>query len=454
MPHSTTYRLHIAVCALMLAACQQVDFGDTTVPPDDTETADDNAARVTLTVKTPDGTVLPKPLALYAIASDGHATALSVKAGKGTTTLAAGYYNAVALAGCTPATDNPTASATAVAPDGGTAPHHILHDCQPFAVGTEAVSVPLVARPITAAVDVLLNDVPLSATAVQVSLVGLYTAMTLDGHYTGSGTATIPCHQVAKGTWASDTVCTLPSCGSKVRMTIDITTDASTRASSYEYRELLQPAASYHLRGRFTGTVSRPTFTLTCTVAPGAWGTAVDEHFTFGSEHTTPLLPAVPPGGTPMPYAVDHLPSQTPCPIDGHALIAYDSDTHEGLFLSLHCYEGLTAQADIGALATAYSEAGLTEWAVPTYDQAESICRVLRKEATFFAVMDMMAALGDTQYAADCKKVDKQYPIFLAGAADSKYRLGSMTCGPLLDEERTASNLHLRLVKPVILQQR
>lgn len=348
------------------------------------------------------------PLTLYAFSSDG-TLAESTTANDADDPLqmqlpVGDSYRLVALAGAaglTPVT-TPTASTGIGIPTNGLITSPVQMGQADISTVTTDVEANLTLSYQVAQLTVQLHNIPVNATAVNVTLSSLYTNETFEGTLSGKGTITIPLAKTENATtWAASTVYTLPGVDNTALVIgINIASDNRTQNYSYSHTSTLQSGTPYSLIGTYDGE-----FNLTSTLTPEGWNPPEEISFTFGAENLNNG------GDTPgnngsnngdAVYNVETLPTVRTI-WNGHFVAEVselDNNTAELLLLSLEEWE--TAGANVSQCISSnevfnYSENGITGWRIPDYTELSRISPGLSSSTNIDKTNSTLQQAGGTK---------------------------------------------------------
>ncbi len=232
------------------------------------------------------------PIAIYVFDSADRCAAVQTIAGESgavSLRLPEGVYSVSAVAGANaadytlPARETATRTSAVTLLDGSA--HSDLMTAQSTVSltygGTNTLTLSL-RRKVMLLEDVTINNVPNSVTAVSVTLLPLYTALCLDGTYTGdNGAETIQLTKEGEtGTWKSaGSRYILPPSGAA---TVQVSFTAGGTAYSYTYNTPDRLEANYRLS--VTGTYTGTGVAMSGTVTGASWAGTKDITFNFDED--------------------------------------------------------------------------------------------------------------------------------------------------------------------------
>lgn len=225
-----------------------------------------------------------------------------------------------------------------------------------------------------ARLQVTLKHVPAAVTAVELLVSSPYSCINLQGEESDPRTATISCFRDGSD-WSTGTFYLLPTSQSAV-MTIRLTTDQGVDAFGYTYSGALLANTPYNITGTYTdGVVLEGSF------LEQEWAGTVEQQFNFGpgakqetknddsEQDEVRVVDEIPDAGTVW---------------DGY-VVADVQSTESGadvLLISKEEWSGLTsshytADPDVARqLADQYKEGDLTDWRIPTKEEAQQLMRL------------------------------------------------------------------------------
>lgn len=288
---------------------------------------------------------------------------------------------------------------------------------------------------VVSAVSMELIDVPADFTGVDVCLSNVQTSRQLTGEGAGSESVKIPCVN-EEGIWKTGTFYVYSSPSNPV-LTVSLKSETETVSYSYTYSTQLLPGSPYKFYGSYkdgivvNGSVSMPD-----------WGSLVEVGFSFGpgvsTETENVYLDALPVAGS---IWKGHVVAKT------MNTTASETDL---LLISLKEWSGLTSAyyatdpyvAD--RLAAGYQEAELSEWRIPTKDEA-SVLKATYYEDDLQDLNAVLSSAGGTPLSDEDEK-GTNIRYLCEGATYSfafKNRVAVTKAGS------TVKTYHLRLVKTV-----
>lgn len=348
-----------------------------------------NATTNKLHISTRSSTDISYPLTLYAFdgVSENIITRVTLESQGDIPQLELprGNYHIVALAGSEGCTipSNPTLGDAISLPD-------INFTTQPIQMGsasinvTENADVNITLYNQVSAINLSLADIPAEVTAVSVTLSLLHNKLGFNGAMTGNSSATVELTKHEE-LWVAAPFYTLPSSGDKLTLSITTTSPAGKQTYGYTHNKPLVANTPYTLLGSFEAG-----FTINGIIELAGWNTPKEIIFTFGndeveegddpnnnedetgdddnkgneSEDGSIIVAAIPEAGQIW---------------NGHFVAAVVNATEssaELLLLSATEWTNVTsslhAQTPSMAvdLVSTYSEGELTDWSIPTQDEA------------------------------------------------------------------------------------
>lgn len=240
-----------------------------------------------------------------------------------------------------------------------------------ISVEEDNVSCTIVLAYAVASIDMTLSHIPDEVTAVSLTLSPLYTGITENGEYSGTGNVCIPLDKVSAGTWTTAVIYVLPGATTTTTMTIAMSTPSGQETYSVTYNAALSAAVPYRFNGAFSGSLDSG-YDVSGTFTNSGWQDEVRGDFTFGPSGGNNF------SGT-SSVAEFEVPSMPAAGSiwNGH-IVALNTDGN-ALLISREEWSNMTSANHTttpdaaAAVATAYSEDGLGEWAIPTSDEARNI---------------------------------------------------------------------------------
>lgn len=337
------------------------------------------------------------PLTLYAFDSDteklaASATQSSAEEGAVTLDLVEGKYLIVALAGTDgcDVPENPTMTDVISLPAAKALSTPLQMGSAAVYV-TENTTVNITLYNQVAAIELSLSDIPAEATAVSTNLSLLYDGLSFGGAYSGNATATVALSKEGD-TWKAPLFYTLPGSGSKLILSITITTPSGTQTYGYTHNETLEANVPYSLVGSFS-----KGFSVNGSVTLAGWDAPKVINFLFGegipdiddpgSGDSDTTMPAVPQAGT---LWNEHIVAAVAETTDEDVELLLLSTTEWSGVTSAYHSETPNKAAEIVA---AYVEGSIDGWKIPTRDEAKLMRNVLG-DSNLPATNELLATHG------------------------------------------------------------
>ncbi|MDY4464046.1 MAG: hypothetical protein SPE31_06935 [Prevotella sp.] len=244
-------------------------------------------------------------------------------------------------------------------------------------VSGSAVSANIIMGYAVSRLDISLAGLPSTVTAATVTLAPLHGGLTEAAEYSGEGQATIPLSRGADGIWTTGTVYVMPSSKAETVMTVTISREGeAATAYGIAYHEGLKAAVPYIFKGVFSDD-ENDGIEITGSLSCADWDDTVEGEFSFGPSGSNAFGGST--GGSSdagiinvgaMPEAGD---------ICGGHIVAMVDDDGNALLMSTTEWDGLTSaynetDPDVAArIAGSYQEDDMSEWRIPTSDEAASL---------------------------------------------------------------------------------
>ena len=291
--------------------------------------------------------------------------------------LAEGSYHITALSGHT-SYDEPDSyslqSSLISIPAAGYASQPLMIGGADVYLSNSSASVNVVMTFRVASLQMSLAEVPSDVTAVSIGISQQHGAIDMTGAFNGTKTVNIPCYKEGD-VWSSGQVYVMPGAGTSTTLTLSLTNATGQTSYSYELAEPLSAAVPYIIRGTY---VEATVPTITGVITIEGWGSERTIDFDFGNGSSGGGSSS----GTTTPYVSDTKIPEAGSEWEGHvvALTENVTDTEADLLLlALHEETNIHAPAAEGYetemtdFVAAYSEAGLSDWRVPTEDEARAL---------------------------------------------------------------------------------
>jgi len=237
-------------------------------------------------------------------------------------------------------------------------------------VTSKALSVDITMVQQNARISMSLSGLPEKVKAMSVTVSSVYTSLELNGELAGSGTKSFDLEKV-NDTWATaDDVMILPSTGNTTTFTLTITSDAEQKSYSYVFGKPLERNHPYNFVGNYQG--ESDAFLVSGLIYIEDWAEVETVEFDFGPNAE----------GN---QGVDN----------GHLLVT------ENLYISLIEWTDLVSAKNeenptqATTIASEYTEGELTDWRMPTADEAKEL-KSLYGGSNLAALNQDLQSLGGT----------------------------------------------------------
>jgi len=284
---------------------------------------------------------------------------------------------------------------------------------------TKESSVQLTLSYVVAALNVKLNDVPSNVVDVQLVLSPLYSTLSMGGSYGGaSQNVKVGCTLVSEGVWAAETIYIFPGNGTETDFSIYFKTDDGTEVT-YGHSFKGAPKANYlfNVEGTYAGgIIVGGNFDVT------DWEGAIDVEFEFGSN----VLPddenddAGDEGTDSDEIDMTGVPEVGT--IWNGTIVADIGEADESgvelLLMTLEEWDATTSQ--VPDLLNGYSVNGISEWRLPTHDEA-SVLRASFSGENRLKLNELIAEYDEELWGIDgderylCNKNGVYYSFKFAG---------------------------------------
>ena len=417
---------------IMVTSCEKVNLNDDNDTPEEKETQKTGKTyKVNIMARSTSATAITYPINIYATDSDGDIVAqqtITSSADDISLQLTSGSYTITAISGSTDFTKGYI-----------TEPLQIGHS--DIDVETTSTSVNIIMSYAVTSLNVSMSDIPANVTDVSLSVSDQYLSISNTGTYSGSGKCSIPCTKQNDGTWTTGKVYLLPGCGTATVLTLSIKSASGTESYGITYASPLKAAVPYSFTGTYSGTGSAG-IKVTGTLSYGEWENEVLGTFSFGPTGSNSFNGTT----TVETYNVSALPKQGSV-WNGH-VVAY-IDGCDALLISLLEWKDLTsalyeADPDVPVnIATSYTEGDITEWAIPTSDQAR-LLRTCWKGSSLATLNTAMTDAGGTALSLTDDGKNVRYLC-----QDATYTYSFAESSSITAAGKTVKTYRLRLVKPV-----
>lgn len=349
-----------------LAACQKFEELEEVVPVETTN--------LTVSARSISSVEIPYPVWIYAFADDGSCVAKQQIASEEEglkMELPVGKCQLIALAGISTEYLLPTMPTLldAITMADGVAKEAAMVGRVNVTLTSKPASLEITLNYAVAAFQASLSGLSAATTQVSIYLSPLYGSLLLSGDYGASGESTeLVCTNKGDGVWSCDTYYIFPCSGQKMAFSISIQ-EAGGVMKSYGYQTSVLPQANhpYIIHGSYRDGTLQVEGGL---VAEG-WGEPIYVEFDFGpnispedgGDLNSSEIPAV---GTIWNDCI---------------VVDVSEETANGAKLVLlSIAEWEIYRSEISACLAGYSVNGITNWRVPTYDEAGWLNQTIRGE--------------------------------------------------------------------------
>lgn len=403
-----------AICSCF-CACQSL-------PEEDLSATDSRSLRVE--TRSSGSSEVLFPLYLYAFSENGTCAASQIitEADEAMElVLPAGNYQVVAISGVSEAykmPDSPSLEDVISMEGGANSPLMVGKADVSIGSSSEETLVITLSYAV-AALNVALKNVPSDVAAVSFSLSPLHSSWSFNGSYGGNPLKVeTACSLDTENVWSSKTLYIFP--GQEAETTFSIVLekkDGSRSTYGYTYAGVPVAGRPFNVGGNYSGSV-----TVGGSFIGGDWGTAIEVEFDFGAAFSTDGE------GEGENSEVDLLKLPEIGSIWQGAIVAdvgeADTTGADLFLLSLDEWEATTAQVE--TLTAGYSVNDISDWRLPTYDEAKSL-RSSYSGDNRLSLNERIAAYDDSLYGLDgeerylCDKDGEYYSfIFQGGTTISK----------------------------------
>lgn len=233
-----------------------------------------------------------------------------------------------------------------------------------------------------ASISICLSNMPTECKGAYVSIQGTASGITFEGDIAQQSASRIPLFKVSdedgsNERWESGEVYVFPSFGTNTTFTIAFNDEGGEKFASVNYLSTLKAGTPYILNGIF----SDGTLDVTGSVEPPTWGSPVSLDFTFNDKTGTTISPdGEDTEADGSIIEVDEIPS-APSVWEGHIVANVDKETDDDGCVSVMLaswvdYGNLTSASNTDTpteafdLEKGYSEGNITNWNIPTAEQA------------------------------------------------------------------------------------
>lgn len=430
--------LHVILLAIGLNSCISVEFED-----EETNTSLSNIKVIT---RSSAESHIDYPISVYAFAEDGTMKGYKkIESADESLSFALpeGKYNLVAFSNYSDYTfsSTPNYGDLVSMPESNYSDYPLMRGSAFVNLGSSSQSVNILLSYIVSDVIFNLSNVPASVNQVQLTLSSLYNKLGFNGDYSGSETVHVNCTK-KDNLWTSDHFYVFGSSSPNLSVSISLVGSDATNTYGYVYNEKLLPGIPYQMNGSYQDGLA-----INGAFHSGEWAENIVANFTFGpgnEEH----LPE---------YEVSTIPFSNSV-WNGHVVVktAYTSNTEADLTLiSLNEWSGLTSAYhatkpnDAANAAMNYSEAGLTDWHIPSKEEA-SYLKSIYSGDQLSALSNMLESAGGVPVMDEddsgtnirylCENATQTF-VFKAGSSLSK-------------AGATVSSYRLRLLKTVHVKEK
>lgn len=360
---SFKWLLYAAIC-IFLWGCQQIEedgWGENT------------SGILTVETRSVENEEIPYPLCLYAFSEDGDCITTQIVESKDEEVqvqLASGRYRIVAVAGYSddyvlPSVDSWTDVIEMLDEDAPETPLMMgMADVKLNAETEDLLEIVLTYS--VSLVDVALSNVPSGVTEVVVTMSSFYSAMNLKGEYLNPDYSfSLTCTLDTVGQWSAKPRYVFPGSSKETVLSIAFTMkDGAKTTYGYVWKDSPKANQGYHLKGDYSGNLA-----LNGVFVIAGWEKMEDVEFAFGSssqqdeedEEPDVDLSALPEVGS----------------IWNGSLVVDVGEADESgadvLLMSLE--EWVLTTSQIEELISSYSVNGLSQWRLPTYEEAQLLKR-------------------------------------------------------------------------------
>lgn len=293
-----------------------------------------------------------------------------------------------------------------------------------------------------ASIELTLSKIPDEVTAVALTLSPLYTGITENGKYSGTGNVCVPLEKESSGIWTTGTVYVLPGATASTTMTIAMTSPSGQETYSVTYNAGLSAAVPYCFNGAFSGTFGSG-YNVSGSFASSGWQDEVRGDFSFGPSGDNSFSGT----STVTEYEVASMPVAGS--IWNSHIVALNTDGN-ALLISREEWNNMTSanhatNPDAAAsVATAYSEDGITEWSIPTTDEARTI-----KEAWSGTELDNFNSIINNAGYTKLSAIDDKGKNVRYLCESARYTFTFSSTSGITAAGKTVDTYRLRLVKRV-----
>lgn len=251
-------------------------------------------------------------------------------------------------------------------------------------INSSQSSASITLRPAVAQVTITLQGLPATVTGVEVTLSSQYQNMSVTGNGSGSASASKRLNSTGSGTWTSGSFYVLPTNGTNATISIAVESAGTTTTMGYSLNTKLEAGTPYNI----TGNYDSDTMTLSGQILAASWNAPQNINFNFGSGG----------GQTPEPpVAGGELKAGSAW--NGHVVAL---DTGNGTYLLLGRGENFEMPSALNEeypteamdWINEYKEDDLTDWRVPTKDEAKLLRDTYGTESALAALNDVIESCG------------------------------------------------------------
>ena len=364
-----------------------------------------------------------------------------------------GTYRVVAFAGLPSSSvlgDRPALSATAL-PTGASPlfTQALLRAETSVTVTNKRTQVHLLLAPVVTAAELHLTQLPADVTQVEVELSPACTALNLAGERSGVGAVTVPLVRDAAGTWNSGTRYLLPAGSAPTRLSIRWVRNGEQAVYGYTYPQALTPGTPYRFEGAFVDDAAGGTVG---DVSVAAWNAPIVQSFRFGKGSESPNITPQPPGGGGQTGGGTSSTTWEGRVWNGHVVALVQNvvgNEADFVLISRAQWDPVpsayaeTAAQEAAEYAVSYKEGELTDWRIPTREEAVALSAYWRGEK----LNTINATLRELHESEIYDKVEGRSVAYICDEARSVFSF--VENGRVRKAGKSVSTYLLRLVKTV-----
>lgn len=321
----------------------------------------------------------------------------------------------------------------------------LMHGCSYVNLQEDDITVSIQMNYQVCELSCTLQDVPEDVQQVELTVSPVYKSLTLNGEFSdGGGSATIPASPTDQtGVWQIPSAYLWGTAGSQTVLSVKMTgKESGTQVVSSTLKRAFEPSVPYLLSGS-----SREGVYITGELEFNGWEPIVEIPFYYGEDET---------GGTEVgedEFSVDEFPA--PKSVWNNYIVAgvteLDEQVAELLLISRVQWAQVSSASGADPematrVAATYTEGDLTDWRIPTKEEAEQLLVAYEDPFELAALNNAVIQVNGNSVLCGDDEISGVNVRYLCDGAQRSFPFGSGGSVSIAGEKRT---YHLRLVRTV-----